>query len=168
MDPTRTSTHSPGTPSVTSEAAYRPAPVELYREPGVRITSEMFIVAGRRFPVGQLTDLQTGRGPHDRLTVRAVLVTATALTAIGVALGYAGTLSRLSAETYLILGVAAFVPLLLAVIGNRLRPPAYELWGRYKGDPQLLFSSDLESQFGQVTRALLRAREAERLGRVSD
>nr|MDT0658445.1 DUF6232 family protein [Micromonospora sp. DSM 115978] len=152
---------------MTSEGAFRPAPVELYREPGVRVTSELFIVAGRRFPVGELTDLQTARGPRDRLTVRAVLVTAVGLTVIGAALGYAGGLYKLSAEAYLILGVAAFVPLLLAVVGNKLRPPAYELWGRYQGATQLLFSSDHERQFGQVTRALLRAREAGQLGALS-
>ncbi|MDG4828932.1 DUF6232 family protein [Solwaraspora sp. WMMD1047] len=153
---------------MTPEGAYRPAPIELYRGPGVHVTSEMFTVAGRRFPVSELTDLQTARGPHDRLTVRAVIVTATGLAVIGAALGYAGGLYRLSAQAYLMLGVAAFVPLLLAVIGNRLRPPAYELWGRYDGTAQLLFSSDHERQFGQVTRALLRAREAGRLGQFGD
>jgi hypothetical protein len=138
--------------------------VELYREPGVRVTSEAFLVAGRRYPVGELTDLHTGRGPHDSLTVRAVVVTAGVLAGVGAALGYAGGLYRLSAEAYLALGVAAFVPLLLALVGNRLRPPAYELWGHYRGTRQLLFSSDHERQFGQVTRALLRAREVHRLG----
>lgn len=87
---------------------------------------------------------------------------------IGVALGYTGGLQRLSATAYLTLGAAAFVPVLLAAVGHWLRPPAYELWGRYHGVMILLFSSDQERQFGQVTRALLRAREVARLGGVGE
>lgn len=144
------------------------APVELYRQPGVRVTSEMFLVAGRRFPISELSDLHTARGPHHPLTVRAVLVTGSALAVIGVALGYAGELYRLSARTYFLLGLAAFVPMTLAAVGRRLRPPAYELWGRYRGSMILLFSSDQERQFGQVRRALIRAREVSRLGGAGD
>lgn len=145
-----------------------PVPLELYRQPGVRVTSEMFLVAGRRFPIRELSDLRTARGPQDPLTVRAVLVTAGAIALIGVALGYAGELYRLSARTYFLLGLAAFVPMALAALGRRLRPPAYELWGRYRGSMILLFSSDQERQFGQVRRALIRAREVDRLGAVGD
>lgn len=137
---------------------------DLYHQPGVRVTSEALIVAGRRFPVAELTHLQTARGPHDRLTTRAVLLTVAVLVGIGVALGYAGDLYELPAAAYAGLGLAAFVPVGLAAAGHRWRPPAYELWGRYRGSVVLLFSSDQERQFGQVTRALIRAREAARLG----
>lgn len=132
-------------------------PVELYRQPGVRVTSEMFIVAGHRFPISELSNLRTARGPQDRLTLRSVLITATAVAATGIVLGYAGELHRLSARTYLLLGLATFVPMALGALGQRLRPPAYELWGRYRGSMTLLFSSDQERQFGQVRGALLRA-----------
>lgn len=138
------------------------APIELYRQPGVRVTSEIFQVAGRRFPISDLSELRTARGPQHPLTIRAVAVTAVALGAIGIALGYTGELSRLSARTYLLLGLAAFVPMTLAALGRRLRPPAYELWGRYRGSMILLFSTDQERQFGQVRRALIRAREMSR------
>lgn len=150
--------------------AFRTAavPVELYRQPGVRVTSEAFLVAGRRFPISELSDLRTARGRQDPLTVRAVAVTGAALGAIGVALGYAGELYRLSARTYLLLGLAAFIPMALAAIGRRLRPPAYELWGRYRGSMVLLFSTDQERQFGQIRRALIRAREVYLLGGVGD
>lgn len=144
------------------------APVELYRQPGVRVTSEMFTVAGHHFPISELSNLRTARGPQDPLTFRAVLITATAVAGIGMALGYAGELYRLSARTYLLLGVAAFVPMALGALGRRLRPPAYELWGRYRGTMILLFSSDQERQFGQVRRALIRACEVSRLGAVGD
>ena len=42
----------------------------------------------------------------------------------------------------------------------------WELWGDFRGMTVLLFSSDEERQYGQVTRAILRAQEAERMGGV--
>ncbi|MFY1672885.1 DUF6232 family protein [Plantactinospora sp. WMMB334] len=163
MEPTRPPVHLPDA-SFEVSGPGRPRPVDLYRQPGVRVTSEAFFVAGRKFPITELTHLQTARGPHDRLTLRAVGITAAVLIGIGIALGYTGDLYRLPATTYAGLGLAAFVPVGLALAGARWRPPAYELWGRHKGDLVLLFSSDHERQFGQVTRALIRAREAARLG----
>ncbi|MDG4789488.1 DUF6232 family protein [Micromonospora sp. WMMD1102] len=163
MEPTRPPAHLLDA-SFEVSGASRPRPVDIYRAPGVRITNEAFIVAGRKFSLSELTHLQTARGPHDRLTLRAVLVTAAVLVGIGVALGYTGDLYRLPASTYAGLGLAAFVPVGLALAGNRWRPPAYELWGRYRGEMVLLFSSDHERQFGHVTRSLIRAREAARLG----
>ena len=167
MQPTRPSARPPDDPFAAPEAARRQAPIDLYREPGVRITSEAFIVAGRRFFISELTQLRTARGPHDPLTVRAVVVTAAVLAGIGIALGYTGDLYELPATTYLALGLAAFLPVALAAVGHRWRPPAYELWGRYRGSMVLLFSSDQERQFGRVTRALVRAREAARLGGIA-
>ena len=95
MHPTRDSARRPSTQSVTGKQADRPAPVEFYRKPGVCVTSESFTVAGRRFPVVELTQLKTARGPHDPLTVRAVVVTGGVLVAIGVAFGYTGEFYRL-------------------------------------------------------------------------
>ena len=56
----------------------------------------------------------------------------------------------------------------MATIGHRLRPRAFELWGEFRGMTVLLFSSDEERQYGQVTRALLRAQEAYRLGGLAE
>jgi hypothetical protein len=138
--------------------------VDLYRKPGISVTSHLFVIGDRRFPINELADLRTARGPHDSLTIRAVAVTGAVLGGIGLALGYTGGLYRLTAAAYLTLGIAALVPIVLAAAGHWLRPPAYELWGRYQGVTILLFSSDQEREFGQVSRALLRAREATRLG----
>ena len=41
------------------------------------------MVAGRRFPVRDLSNLRTARGPHDRLTMRSVLVTGAVLGSVG-------------------------------------------------------------------------------------
>jgi hypothetical protein len=140
----------------------------LYRQPGILVTPEWFIVAGRRFPIGELRDLRTARGPHDQLTIRSVTVTAVVLAGIGITLGLTTELNHLSAQTYLALTAVAFVPFLVATIGHRMRPRAYELWGEFRGLTILLFSSDEERQYGQVTRALVRAQEAARLGGMTE
>ena len=168
MDPTRTSERPPDARSVAFLGARTGAPVDLYRKPGITVTTDVFRVGGRSFPINQLSDLRTARGPHDPLTIRAVAVTAVVLAGIGLALGYTGTFYRLTAAAYLTLGAAALVPVLVAAAGHRLRPPAYELWGRYRGTMLLLFTSDQEREFGQVTRAVRRAREAARFGGLGE
>jgi hypothetical protein len=156
-------------PTVTMPATHadvtRRSP--LYRQPGILVTGEAFVVAGRRFPIRDLSHLRTARGPRDRFTVRSVGVAAAVLAAIGLALAIGTDLDRVGPVVYLLLGVGAFVPIMLVVLGQRLRPRPYELWGDYRGVTVLLFSSDDERQYGQVTRALLRATEADRLGGVT-
>ena len=140
---------------------------QLYHQPGILVTSEAFVVAGRRFPIRDLSNLRTARGPHDRLTMRSVLVTGALLAVVGVAMSFTGALTRVGPAVFLFLGAAAFVPIALVSFGRRMRPRAYELWGDYRGMTVLLFSSDEQRQYGQVTRALLRAQEADRLGGVT-
>jgi hypothetical protein len=136
----------------------------LYHRPGIRVTFRTFSVGQTSYPIGELTNLRTARGPHDRMVRRAVGVSAVMVGAVGVLLGFTGGLHRLGAGAYLALGAAGVLPVLAALAGRRWRPPAYELWGRHEGADRLLFSSDEERQFGQVTRALLRAREAATAG----
>jgi hypothetical protein len=147
-------------------SANRSAP--LYQRPGILVTRDWFVVGGRRFPVSELHHLHTARGPAHQLTVRSVTVTAIVLASIGITLGMTTELDNLSAQTYLALTAVAFIPFLVATIGHRLRPRAFELWGEFRGMTVLLFSSDEERQYGQVTRALLRAQEAGRLGGLAE
>ncbi len=143
-------------------------PTLLYARPGIVVTADRFTVGRTSWPVAELTHLWTTRGPHDRLALRAVGVSAALIGAVGVLLGFTGGLQRLTAPAYLTLGAVGLLPVLLVLIGDRCRPPAHELWGRYRGAEVLLFSSDDERQFSQVTRALQRAREGVRLGGWED
>lgn len=140
----------------------------LYRQPGVCVTTEWFIVASRRFPIRELTGLHTARGPHHPVAVRAVVVAWTMIAVIGASISFLGDIHRVAPGVYLALGAAAFVPALITLLGQRLRPRAYELWARYRGRQMLIFATDSEREFGQVTRALIRAREMARLGGVTD
>jgi hypothetical protein len=143
-------------------------PILLYARPGIVITAERFTVGRSSWPVAGLTQVWTTRGPHDRLALRAVGISAGLIGAVGVLLGFTGGLQRLTATAYLVLGAVGLLPLLLVLAADRWRPPAYELWGRYQGAEVLLLSSDDERQFGQVARALQRAREGVRLGGWED
>ncbi|MFC4107083.1 DUF6232 family protein [Micromonospora zhanjiangensis] len=131
-----------------------------YATPEIQVTAEHLTVAGRRYPVRELSDLRTARGRRDPLGVRAAGATGVVLVAV-VAVLYATTRpDRPGAVGYLTLAAAAVLPGLLVVLGRRLRPPDYELWGHYRGQTVLLFRSAREREFGQVSRALLRAWEA--------
>ncbi|MEV0806168.1 DUF6232 family protein [Micromonospora sp. NPDC050200] len=140
----------------------------LYARPGIVVTTERFTIGRNTFAVADLTHLRTARGPHDRLAVRVVAMTATLITGGGVLLGFTGGLQRLTAGAYLTLGVLFLLPVLLVLAGDRWRPPAYELWGHCGGVEVLLFSSDDERQFGQVSGALSRARELHRYPDAED
>ncbi|MFF5175057.1 DUF6232 family protein [Micromonospora sp. NPDC000089] len=134
----------------------------LYARPGIVVTTERFNVGRNTFPVAELTQLRTERGPHDRSALRAVTVAAVAIGGTGVLLGFTGGLQRLTAGAYLALGVVSLLPVLLVLAGDRWRPPAYELWGRSGGTEVLLFSSDDPDHFGEVAEALTRARQLAR------
>ncbi|WP_433387178.1 DUF6232 family protein [Micromonospora sp. KLBMP9576] len=140
----------------------------LYARPGIIVTVDRFTVGRNSWQVAELTHLDIGRGPHDRVAVRAVAVTGAMIVGVGLLLGFTGGLQRLTAGAYLVLGLVFLLPVLVAAVGDRWRPPAYELWGQRRGARMLLFSSDDERQFGQVTRALRRAREMHRYGGGED
>ncbi|MEH0936090.1 DUF6232 family protein [Micromonospora psammae] len=140
----------------------------LYARPGIVVTTERFTVGRNTFAVADLTHLRTGRGPHDRSAVRAVVVTAVMIGGAGVLLGFTGGLARLTAGAYLVLGAVSLLPVLLVLAGDRWRPPAYELWGSCGGVEVLLFSADDERQLDQVTEALRRARELTRYDDADD
>ncbi|SCL66997.1 hypothetical protein GA0070606_4454 [Micromonospora citrea] len=163
MDPQPATTRQARSPGATAGRN-----TLLYARPGIIVTVDRFTVGRNSWPVTELTHLETTRGPHDRVAVRAVVVTGAMLGGVGLLLGFTGGLQRLTAGAYLILGAVFLLPVLVAVVGDRWRPPAYELWGRRRGAQVLLFSSDDERQFGQVTRALRRAREMNRHGGWED
>jgi hypothetical protein len=150
-----------GIPTGRSRAA-------LYRQAGILVTHEVFEVGDRRYPVADLSRLHTVRGRRDRLTVRAVVLTGAVLIAVGTGLSFTRHPGGLSALTYLALLVGAFVPPTLAMIGSRVRPRSFELWGCYQGTTLPLFVTDDERRYGQVTRALLRAVQARRPGVLAD
>ncbi|PZF98446.1 DUF6232 family protein [Micromonospora endophytica] len=164
MNPEHATTRPPRSP----HGGAAPPPTLLYARPGIIVTADRFTVGSSSWRVAELTHVHTTRGPHDRVATRAVLISASMIVGAGLVLGFTGGLHRLTAGAYLLLGAVFLVPVLLAAAGDRWRPPAHELWGRRGDTEELLFSSDDEQQFGQVTRALRRAREMNSYGGWDD
>jgi hypothetical protein len=132
------------------------------------VTGEWFVAGGYHYPVAELHNLRTARGRRHPYTARAMVVTAVGFLGLAAAMGLAGSPADVSGGTYLAMAVAFVAPFLLAAIGERLWPRPWELWADYFGITVRLLVTDSEHQYGQVTRALLRAQEIARLGAAAE
>jgi hypothetical protein len=144
-----------------SGPAGRPA-LTLYQRPGVLVTREVFEAGGRRYRVADLRRLRTARGRQNPVAVRAAVLAGAVLAAVGVGFTVGRDPVGPSRDTYLILAVSALLPLVAWLVARRQARRAQQLWGEYLGGTVLLFATVDEREFGQVTRALQRAREAVR------
>lgn len=168
MDATRPVALPPGARGIPETVLTRRLPAPLYKQWGIEVTQEWFAVGGYYYPVRELGNLRTARGPRHPYTTRAVLVTAVSFLGLAAALGLAGDPANMHGGTYLAMAAAFVAPFSLAAVGERLWPRAWELWADYYGITVRLFLTDSEHQYGQVTRALLRAQEIARLGAAAD
>jgi hypothetical protein len=134
-------------------------PETLLRRPGIRVTGRWFIVGSRRYDVTELSHLRTVRGRHDPLTIRAIITTAVVLGAIGAVMAASNASQPIQLAALPALAAALLVPVVLAWLGHRMRPRPFELWADYQGTTIQLFYCDNEREYGQVCRALVRARE---------
>ncbi|MBT8228053.1 MAG: hypothetical protein HKP61_19055 [Dactylosporangium sp.] len=134
-----------------------------YRGPDAFITHEAFEVLTpypQRFNVQDLRELRVVRHSLDR-TVTASIHTATGALII-VALSW----SLLnSVEAWLLAVLLVATPSAVGGACMRIRPRAQELRAVYHNHDVLLYSSDDARVFGQVQRALVRAREGHSSGR---
>lgn len=141
-------------PGNRHEAAVQRGVRTYYQRAGISVTDHYLTVGGRRYEVAELYDVWTVRGPRDPLGVGAAVVAMMVL-ATAVAWSYYGR-PMISA------GVAAIalIPAGLALTAWKTRRRHYELWADYRGtDVQVLTVLDGEV-YGQICRALIRAREA--------
>lgn len=151
------------TPAAATDRGHR----LLYRHSGIVITVETLQVGGRRYAIAELTDLRTARGPYDPVLLRVVALSGASVVAVAAAVGVHQPPTQLGVAGYLTLLVGGFLPMTVAAVGSRLRPRPFELWAEHRGQSTLLYRAPDERHYGQVTRALLRAVEAQRLGGVA-
>ena len=168
MDATRPVAHSPSAKGNPAPLLIKRLPGPLYKHAGIEVTEEWFVVGGFHYPVLELTQLRTARGPRHPYTARAMVVTTVGFLGLAAVMGLAGPPAHVSGGTYLAMAAAFVAPFLLAAIGERLWPRAWELWGDYYGITVRLLVTNSEHQYGQVTRALLRAQEIARLGAAAE
>jgi hypothetical protein len=143
-------------------------PGPLYKQAGIEVTGEWFVVRGYHYPVTELANLRIARGRRHPYTSRAMVITTVGFLGLAAAMGLAGNPADVSGGTYLAMAAAFVAPFLLAAAGERLWPREWELWADHYGITVRLFVTDSEHQYGQVTRALLRAQEIARLGAAAE
>ena len=133
-----------------------------YDHDGVLITTSWLVVPDRRYAIAELRNLRTSRGPYHPYVAATVVASAAFLFMV------AGSLPFLYNDPagWIGVGTVATIPVGMAVAALRLRPRAYELWADYRGETVAVFWTVDETTYGQVTRALVRAMEANRPGIV--
>lgn len=129
-----------------------------YRREGVWVTDQWLVITGRRYPISDLRNLRTVRGPHDPLVGWTAGVSVALL--IGVLAVLASGSYREAPTAGLVITFLALLPATLAGAAWRFRRRDFELWADYRGMPVLVLRSYDATAYGQICRALIRAREA--------
>jgi hypothetical protein len=129
------------------------ATITFYRWHDVMITDRLLVVGHREYLLSGLSDIQIGRGPLDRTARLLAIVTGTA------AVGIVFIAWRLNADGWF--GAGALLAAMGCGLGYRLRtrPREHELHAEYQGGMVLLLTEPDTLRFGQICRALNRARE---------
>jgi hypothetical protein len=132
----------------------RPARVTFYNQRGVIVDDQSLLVNGVRFPIADLFYIERGRGPLSPATRAAMVVALGELLVVTpVAMVFR---SPAIVALALLTGLAAAGGVLFC---GRRWPASFQLWAEYRNQPTLVFASWDEQEFGQVSRALLRAIE---------
>jgi hypothetical protein len=125
------------------------------------VTMNWCVSDGVHYPVAALGDLGKRRGERDPFhppAIAGLVLVLAVLALVVVAIGRRWTADVGAAIGAAVLGTAAVTFLPSALAGVLRRP--YEIWAEYEGRPVCLFATFDREQFGQVSRALLRARES--------
>lgn len=124
------------------------------------VTSAWCLVDGAGYPIEELDVVGVARGHrgglHGRRAVRVVLV-GVALVGVAAAIALGWTRQVWPAVAVAAIGTVALT-VLPSALDRVLRRP-YEIWAEYQGAGVRLFVTEDPEQYGQVARALVRARE---------
>lgn len=126
-----------------------------YERAGVCVTDQYLVVSGRRYEVGELNELRVIRGPHDPVAVSALVFALVLVLAIAIGVSQHDSLSG-----WVTLTAVALIPLGTALVVCRVRRRRFELWATYRGVEVRVLDISRAEEFGQIRRALIRAREA--------
>jgi Family of unknown function (DUF6232) len=124
------------------------------------ITTRHFEIDGVRYPLAELRELTGARGRRelgrrDRIVGLAGVALVLVVSCVAIGTGWTRQVWIALAAA---IAVTVAVSVLPAVLGVALRRP-YQIWARYRDAPVLLFVTEDSEQYGQVARALIRARE---------
>jgi hypothetical protein len=130
-----------------------------YDHNGVQVVGGLLITPYGEYHVGELYGLATVRGPFHPFVTYTVGASALFLVAVGVSWPLFG---GDAAVAWLGVAAVAVVPIAMTLALLRFKPRAYQLWAYYRGERGPVFWTRDETVYGQVCRALVRAREAAR------
>ena len=127
----------------------------FYQRDDVRVTDQDLITRDGCYRMYDLCDLRTMRGPRDPLTLGAAAFAGVLLFAVALSWSYFD-----DPVAWVGVAVVALIPLGAALLVLRLRRRPYQLWADYEGARIMLLTCADRQVYGQISRALLRAREA--------
>jgi hypothetical protein len=131
-----------------------------YRQQGILVTNHYFAAGNDRYEISQLSGLMRTTGSSHPGIAAGVI---TAIGEIVIAVPLIGVVRAPAA--WLLICVALALPCVIGclahVICTGCWPPRHELLATYQGEEVVLLSTRNEREFGQVTRALRRAMEAD-------
>lgn len=131
----------------------------FYHQRGVAVTDRWLVIHGTRFPIAELHHLERARGPLPSPARRSIhLGLAALLVAAPMALVFS------TPAAWAIAALTAAAALGGMMFSCRRWPASYQMWADYRSRPTLLFETRDEQEFGQVSRALIRAVEHRRRG----
>lgn len=126
-----------------------------YQRNGVCVTDRYLIAEGKRYEISRLRTVWTTRGPHDPVAMSAVIVSVVVV--LAVTLGHP---DGSGVWGWAVVVAIALVALGLAVAVGKAHGRHYELWAEYNGADLRILESASSEVYGQICRALIRAREA--------
>lgn len=127
-----------------------------YNQGGISVTSQELVIQDRRYRIDELDELVVARGSYSRGTAGCITTACLFL----VLASWSWQVPAVPVALRLVTTAVAAGCLVGALVSQRVRPRAYELWASYRHHTvQLLWSRD-ERAFNQIRFAICRARQA--------
>lgn len=126
-----------------------------YQRSGVCVTDRYLVTSDGRYEISELRGLRTGRGPCDPVAMGSIVVAAVIVLLIAVTWPRRDPIAG-----WLMIVAISLVPLGAAVAVCKAKRRHHELWAEYRGADVRLLDISGSEVFGQICRALIRAREA--------
>jgi hypothetical protein len=122
----------------------------FYDNGSIRITERWLHVGDQRYAVEELRNLGVARGAARPRAGPIILTTILASPVVGLLGNTASRSAAVAAESIVVVLTA------LATVWAR-RSRAYQLWADYRGSPVRLHETRDRTEFGKISRALVRA-----------
>jgi hypothetical protein len=136
--------------------------ITFYDHDGIRVTDRWLSVGGHGYRIDHLRNLRVARGRGDRTGRRAAYTAMLSPIVVAATVGHVPLRASM-----MIVVVFVVVPATVAAVRARLVRQEYLLWADYRGCTVQLYETRDETEFGRVSRALMRASTFGRHGGIS-